>query len=223
MPTFATQMAAADERALIRKIQRAIGFLAPTTVELPTTLYSAGSLIDLKTAGFLPVGMISPDGWSFGRDIEKEDVDALGYASPVRSDTTRVARSVSFTPLEKGRRHLLELQLGMDLSGVTQNPTTGEIVMDEPDLPVNGEYRLLVLGDDGPATENWILGKGFGSVKLASTAEEVWGREGTASSQITLDISTDDEIGTPVRHFIAGTGAVKYKDVLGFTQAVATP
>jgi hypothetical protein len=219
MPTFATQMAAADERALIRKIQRAIGFLAPKSVDLPTSLYSAGSLIDLKAEGFLPVGIISPDGWSFGRDISKEDIDALGYASPVRSDTTKVARSVTFTPLEKGRRHMLELQLGMDLSGVTQDPTTGEIVIDEPDLPVNSEYRLLVLGDDGPATENWVLGKGFGSVKLASTAEEVWGSSGAVSSQITLDIATDDEIGTPIRHFIAGTGAVTHKDVLGFTQA----
>src|SRR5438046_10729416 len=98
MPTFATQMAAADERALIRKIQRAIGFLAPKTVDLPTSLYNAGSLIDLKAEGFLPVGIISPDGWSFGRDISKEDIDALGYASPVRSDTTKVARSVTFTP-----------------------------------------------------------------------------------------------------------------------------
>lgn len=221
-PTFATQMAEADSRALIRKIQRAIGFLAPTTVELPTSLYNAGSLIDLKTAGFLPVGIISPEGWSFSREIEKEDVDALGYASPVRSDTTRVPRAVSFTPLEKGRKHMLELTYGTDLSGVTQ-AANGEIMFDEPDLPVNAEYRLLVLGDDGPATENWILGKGFGRVKLASTAEEVWGREGTVSSQITLDVFTDDEIGTPVRHWIAGTGAVKYKDVLGFTQAPVGP
>ncbi|GAA3405056.1 hypothetical protein [Pseudarthrobacter polychromogenes] len=221
-PTFATQMAEADSRALIRKIQRAIGFLAPLTVELPTTLYNAGSLIDLKTAGFLPVGIVSPDGWNFSREIEKEDVDALGYASPVRSDVTRVPRSVSFTPLEKGRKHMLELTYGTDLSGVTQ-AANGEIVFDEPDVPINAEYRLLVLGDDGPATENWILGKGFGRVKLSGTAEEVWGREGTVSSQITLDVFTDDELGTPVRHFIAGTGAVKYKDVLGFTQAPVGP
>lgn len=220
MPTLQTQMAGADSRALIRKIQRAIAFLAPMSVALPTSLYSAGSLVDLKAAGFLPIGIVSPDGYSFSREVNKEAVDAFGYASPVRSDVTTVPRSISFTPLEKGRKHMYELTLGADLTGVTQSPTTGEIVIDEPDLPINADYRFIVLGEDGPATDNWILGKGYHRVNLATTAEEVWGREGAVSSQLTFDVFTDDAVGTPVRHYLAGTGAVKHKDVLGFTQGV---
>ena len=219
MPTISEQIAAADERGLVRKIQRAMAFIAPTTVELPESLYSTGSLVDLKTSGFLPVGLVSPDGYSFSREIEKEDIDALGYASPVRSDVTRVPRSVTFTALEKGRRHMLELTYGTDLSAVTQDATTGEIVFDEPDLPVNAEYRLIVVGEDGPASENWVMGKGFFRVKLSGTAEEVWGREGAVSQQFTLDVFSDDEAGVPVRHYIGGTGAVAHKDVLGFSAA----
>lgn len=221
MPTISEQIAAADERGLVRKIQRAMAFIAPTTVELPESLYSTGSLVDLKTSGFLPVGLVSPDGYSFSREIEKEDIDALGYASPVRSDVTRVPRSVTFTALEKGRKHMLELTYGTDLSAVTQDATTGEIVFDEPDLPVNAEYRLIVVGEDGPAAENWVMGKGFFRVKLSGTAEEVWGREGAVSQQFTLDVFSDDEAGVPVRHYIGGTGAVAHKDVLGFTQSAA--
>ena len=221
MPSFQTLQQDADSRALVRKIQRAIGFLAPKTVELPTSLFDVGgSLVDLKAAGWLPVGLITPDGWSFGREQESEPIDALGYSSPVRDDVTRVPRTISFTPLETGRKHMFELTKGTDLTAVTQNPTTGEIVIDEPDMPVNAEYRFLVIGEDGPAVENWVLGKGFGSVKLGSTAEEVWGREGAVSSQITLNVYTDDEVGVPVRHYLGGTGAVAHKDVLGFTQAV---
>lgn len=220
MPTLQTQMTGADSRALIRKIQRAIAMLAPMSVDLPETLYSAGSLVDLKAAGFLPVGIVSPDGYSFSREVEKEAVDAFGYASPVRSDVTTVPRSVSFTPLEKGRKHMYELTLGADLTGVTQDPATGEIVIDEPDLPINADYRLIIVGEDGPATDNWILGKGYHRVSLATTAEEVWGTSGAVSSQLTFDVFTDDEVGTPVRHYIGGTGAVKHKDVLGFTQGV---
>lgn len=222
MPTFQTIQNGADERALVRKIQRAVAFIADKSVELPTTLYTAGSLTDLKTAGWKPVGLVSPDGYNFGRDQESDAVDALGYASPIRDDVTRVPRSISFTPLETGRRHMYELRYGTDLSGVTQ-AANGEIVFDEPDLPVNAEYRLLVIGEDGPAAENWILGKGYGAVKLANTAEEVWGREGAVSSQLTLNVYTDDELGTPVRHFLGGTGAVTHKDVLGFTQAPVGP
>lgn len=220
MPTFDTIRQGADERALIRKIQKAVAFLAPTTVDLPASLFEGGSLIDLKALGFLPVGMVTPDGYEFGRDITKEDVSALGYASAVRSDITEVARSVTFTALESGKKHLLELTLGTDLSATTQDPTTGEVVINEPDLPVGAEYRLLVLGSDGPAAENWIFGRGYGSVKLASTDSQTWGTGDAVQQSFTFDVFTDTEIGTPVRHYMGGTGAVKHKLATGFTQGV---
>lgn len=220
MPTFDTQRQDFDSRALIRKIQKAIAVIAPKTVDLPESLYEGGSLIDLKAAGWLPVGIVSPDGYTFGREIESEDVDALGYVSPVRSDTTRVPRTISFTPLESGRKHIQQLKYGTDLSAVTQDPTTGEIVFDEPEMPVDEEYRLLVIGSDGAASENWILGKGYGSVKLTGGGDETWGQEGAVSSELSFSVFTDDEIGTPVRHYMGGTGALKHKDVLGYTAGV---
>lgn len=219
MPTMASLQTEFDNRKLVRKIKRAVGLLAPTTVELPEALTGPDSLpIDLKTAGFLPVGLVTPAGYRFARDIEKEDVDALGYASYIRSDITRVARSITFTALQTGIKHMQELQYGVDLSGITQG-VNGEVVFDEPDLPIGEEYRFLVIGDDGPAAENSILGKGHGSVKLASVGEEAWSKEGALQREITLDVFTDDELGTPVRHYLGGTGAVAHKDVLGYTQA----
>ena len=221
MPTFDTLRQESDERALIRKIQKAVAFLAPTSVDLPESLFDVGgTLVYLKAAGFLPVGMVTPEGYSFGRDISKEDVSALGYASAVRSDITEVARSVTFTPLETGRKHMLELTYGTDLSAVTQDATTGEVVINEPDLPVGQEYRLLVLGSDGPAADNWILGRGYGSVKLASTDSQTWGTGDPVQQPLTFDVFTDTEIGTPVRHYMGGTGAVKHKTVMGFTAGV---
>ena len=221
MPTFDTQRQEFDSRALVRKIQKALAVLLPTSVELPESLFAAdGSLLDLKALGGLPVGMVSPDGYTFTREVSSENITALGYASPVRSDNTEVTRSVSFTGLESARRHMLQLKYGQDLSGVTQS-ATGEIVFDEVDLPMGEEYRLLVIGSDGPASENWILGKGYGRVKLASTGDETWGQEGAVQQEYTLDVFTDDEIGSPVRHYIGGTGALKHKELLGFNQATA--
>jgi len=220
MPTFEENRAALDNRNLVRKIQKLILVLAPITVDLPASLFEGGSLIDLKTGGWLPVGMLSPDGITYGGEREVQTVDAFGYSSAIRSDVMRVPRTIAFTPLETGRKHLYELRLGTDLSGVTQDPTTGEIVMDEPDLPVDQEYRLLALGSDGPAANNWILGRGYGRVKLQNSAEEVWGGEDALSQQLTLDVFTDAEIGTPVRHYVAGTGALAQKAQLGFTAGV---
>jgi hypothetical protein len=219
MPTFDTIRQDSDNRNLVRKIQKAIAFIAPKTVALPTTLFGAGgSLIDLKTIGWLPIGMVTPDGYEFGRDINKEDVTALGYASAVRSDVTEVARSVTMTALETGRKHMLELTFGTDLSTVTQTLANGEIVIDEPDLPVGQEYRLLIIGSDGPAANNWILGRGYGSVKLASTDSQKWGTGDPVQQSLTFDVFTDAAIGVPVKHYIGGTGAVANKTIMGFTQ-----
>lgn len=218
MATFETIRQGADNRSLVRKIQKAVAFIAPKSVDLPESLFdTVGSgLKDLKADGWIPLGLVTPDGYTFSGEREKEEVDALGYATPVRSDTTKVPRTISMTLLETGKKAVEELKRGVDLTGVTQDATTGEVVFDEPALPVDREYRLIVIGADGPADEEWIMGKGYGAVKLSESGEETWGQEGAVSSEITLDVFTDDEVGTPVRHFLGGTGALKHKTVLGY-------
>ena len=217
MTTVPELQAANDRTGLIRKIQRAVGFLAPRTVELPAALTdpTSGELQELPE-GYLPVGIVTPDGYRFSGDMEKDDVDALGYASPVRSDIIRNPRQIVLTGLEYGRRHMLELQYGVDLSGVTQ-AAGGEITFDELDLPIGAEYRLVVIGDDGPAANNWLLGRGYPRVKLAAVGEVAWAKEGALQTEYTLDVFTDEEEGTPVRHYIAGTGALAAAADLGFT------
>lgn len=217
MPTPAEIQQSSDNPALIRKIQSAFAFLAKTSVALPDSLFAAdGSIIDLKTLNWTPIGMVTKDGYSFGRDVNKEDVESMGYASPTRSDITKVARNIKVTGQEYGKRNLLELTFGTDLSGVTMDATTGEVVFDEPDLPVGEEYRLLVIGFDGPADDRWVLGRGYGRVKLASTDDTTWGSSEELKNPISLDVFTDPEIGTPVKHYYGGTGPLKHKAALGF-------
>lgn len=219
MPTFSEIQAQSDRRSLVRKTPRAVAFLAPVTAALPEALTDASGVLQALPVDYKPVGIVTADGYTFGSEIEKEDIDALGYASPVRSDITRVARSITFTSMETGRRHMLELQYGTDLSATTQ-AASGEIVFEEPDLPIGSEYRLVVIGDDGPAAANWLIGRGYPRVKLASVGEETYAKEGALQREITLDVFTDDELGFPVRHYIAGTGAKAAADDLGFTQGV---
>jgi hypothetical protein len=223
VPTLEELRQEADSRSLVRKIQIALGMLAPITAELPESIYGAnGSIMDFKAAGYKPVGLVTPDGYSFTREISTSDVNALGYTSAIRTDTDTVVRGINFTALESGKRHLLELKYGVALTGVEQDPVTGEIVWDEPDLPINEEYRFVVLGADGPALENWIQGRGFGRVKLTSSGDETWGQEGAVQHEFGLNVFTDDELGSPGRHYLGGTGALKHKALLGFG-ATATP
>lgn len=223
MPSFETQRVAADNRNLVRKIQKAMCFVGDVAgtnaVTVPSTLFHTdGTLIDLQVAKWKPLGMVSPDGYTFGRDVSTEEVNALGYASSIRSDPTAVARTVSFTPLETGRRALKEIQLGQSLATNTQSIANGEVVIDHVDLPVNADYRLLVVGLDGATADQWLMGRLYPSVKLGNTGEETWGNEGALSQQLTFNVFSDATLGTPCREFFGGTGAKLHKTALGYTQ-----
>lgn len=217
MATFAELMRDADHRGLVRKARRAMGFIRRASEgDLPEAITEASGLpVDLKSEGFKPIGLVTPEGYRFGRDVETNEVDALGYSSFIRTDTLRVARTVAVNPLQFGQRHLQEIRYGMDLSGIAPDTESGEIVFDEPDLPIDDEYQLIVVADDGPAANNWIFGRGYGVVKLASGDEEAWGQE-VIQNALTFNVFPDEETGTPVRHYLGGTAAQAHVDILGY-------
>lgn len=225
MPTFDQQRTDFDNAKLIRKLNKSIAVLRKKTeaVELPESLYEGGELIDLKALGFLPVGKVSTDGYTFNREVSREAVTSLGYYSPDRNDVTEVPRSITFTANERGRKHMLELIYGTDLSGVTQDPTTGEVVFDEPETPVDSDYELVVIASDGPTDDNWLVGRGYPLVRVNNGGTESWTQEGASTTEITLDVFTDDDLGIPVRHYMGGTGALRHKEDLGFTAGAPTP
>lgn len=216
--TVRAAIAAGENRKLVRKIQTSMSFLAPVSVDLPDALTTTtpGNFIDLKTAGWIPVGLVTPEGYQFGRDIETDEIFALGHADAVREDIMKVTRSISFNMLETGRKQILRVYHGTDLTGVTPATGTSEIVFDEPAMPENSEWRFLTVGVDGPADEEWIMGRGFPRVKLTGGGEENWQQEGGLTHPVTLKPIFDEEYGTAVRHYMGGTAVEKYKDLLGF-------
>ena len=212
MPTFASIKTAADTTSAVHKALEALAFLAPSTVELPDAITGVDKApVDLIALGFWPVGLVTPDGYTFGGDVEKSEVEALGYSTPVRSDIIRAPKTVAFTALESDRKDLAELIYGMDLSTVEAG-ANGEVVFDEPAVPLGGEYRLLVISRDGTAAAPYYRGRGYGRVKLANVPEEVWSASDPRQYPIELDVLTDDDLGTPVRHYLGGSGfdAVAY-------------
>lgn len=214
--TFPELQASAENRNLVRKILRAVAFIGDSSVEMPENLTDeSGNVISLPS-GWKPVGLVTPEGFTFGGETETDETPALGHASPVRKDTIGITRSVSLTALEHGRRHLLEVYFGQDLSGITPDAETGEIVWDEIDLPLDVERRLLVIGNDGAPSSNWIMGRGFPLVKLSERGEETWGAEGAVELPLSFDVFTDPDEGTPVRHYTGGLGAKANATALGF-------
>lgn len=224
MATFDELHTEAHRRSLIRKAIKSIAFIRKKDADnkpIEILFAGPGAFIDLKSEGWLPIGLVTDDGYTFGRDTNVDDITSHGFANPTRKDVVSVERSVTTTIQEYGKRHIEELIQGADLSGVTQNAQTGEVVTDEQDLPTPGAYELLVVAMDGPVDQRWYLGKFFPSVQLSEASEEAWGKEGAIEREVTFDVFTDEELGFPVRHFIGGPAAAASKDILGYDAAPA--
>lgn len=220
MATISQQMRQNDNRKLAFKPVRSVGFIGTSETQVPDSLYGEDDqLKDFKNEGWLPTGLVTTEGYTFSREIEREAINAFGYTSPIMNPITAVPRTISFTPFEVTRKHMLRIAIGAETEGITMNPRTGEVVIQEPEMPVDFEFPFLVLGEGGPADENFVQGKGFYSVRLQTTAEEVWGNEGTAAKQWTLDVFTGSESGVPIQHYFGGTGMLAHHDDLGFELA----
>ena len=189
--TFDSLKTSSDNRNLVRKTRAAIMFLAPTSATMPAALMTAAATLTALSADWWPVGLVTPDGYTFASDTSKEDVEALGYIEPVRSDITKVAKSIEVTAYESLKRNMQQLIYGVDLSQVKQSATTGEVKFDEAPLPSQEEFRALIISKDGPASDQWIVGRGYPLVKLSELPEEVWNSSDATSVKLKFDIFTD--------------------------------
>lgn len=217
--TIASLKQEADHPELIRKIQNAVAFLAPMSVAMPESIFGTDGALQPLPSGFFAVGMTAKEGYTFGAEVEKAEVEALGYAEPVRTDITKVAKSVEFISYETLKRNLQEVLYGVDLSTVKQT-AAGVVTFKEAPLPQFSEYRLIVVGADGPADNEWITGRGYPRVKIGEIPEEVWNAEDAVQAKLKFDVMTDATLGTSVIHYRGGTGAVKSKTVLGYAQVI---
>lgn len=153
------------------------------------------------------------------RRCELEEVEALGYVESVRTDVVKAPKTIKFSCLEPYRRNLQQLVYGLDLSQTKADKNTGEVVFDEAPVPLHDEYRLLAVMADGPADNEWLIGRGFPRVKPATIPEEAWKSSDPTQFDLELSVFTDAVLGTPCRHYIGGTGAVRSIDALDFDKA----
>lgn len=216
--TFAEMKNGADNTALIRKVLEAVCFLAPIDAPIIDTLTDASGALQPLPEGYLPVGIVTPEGYQFSSDVTTAEVEGFGYANNVREDIIRAVRGISFTTLEY-KANVLSLAYGMDVSTV-QQAVNGEIVIDLPPLPEKKFYRGIVIGRDGSGENEIFIAKHVPRVYSVNIPEEVWSAD-PISFAIDLTLEFDKEAGTDQRNFIAGPGAKTLGAAMGFTQAGA--
>lgn len=217
--TFAEFQADNENTKAVRKILGAVLALAPEDAAPIASISGADGLtVSALPAEYWPVGLLTPDGITFDREVSTDEVEALGHASPVREDIESAARRLSFSALEVLRKGVRELAEGVDLSGVEVS-ATGEVTYDIPDLPLQRYYRAVVIGFDGSPESPHFDGIFYPRVSVTSFPSEQWQKSGARTAEIGMTAYADPELGFIQRNFHAGAGFQAIAGDLGWTTA----
>lgn len=203
MATFAESKQ--HNRANVRKPLELAIFVKPAEDgDTPITAIWDGTGLVVPT-GYFGVGMTTKDdGATWTRDQETADVNAHGYAQPVRRDITSDVSGLSFTMIES-KRQSMELYHGLDLSGVTTD-ADGNFFFDKPARPVQTRYRVLALGKDGDGPDAVYMARWLPSAEITEQAEQAWSEGEEIRYPAAFTAYLDEEVGTSLREIWGGPG-----------------
>ncbi|MFF0816634.1 Ig domain-containing protein [Rhodococcus sp. NPDC003318] len=170
----------------------------------------------------LPVGawdfglLLKDDAITLTRELEKSDINAIGYSNPVRSDFTSDIAGLQFTGLE-ANRYNIENNLGVDLSQMVADPETGEIAFDQPAVTAIRQQRYLTITQFNTGDDRIYLGRLFYAGEVSEMGEQtITDGEGSLTWPTTVNAMVDTEHGVAVRHYFGGPGWNRVLEDAGF-------
>ena len=213
---------------LTTKIQRLHLFKAPMTAPIPDAITGLNvdvvELLELDVAdGWADMGLIgSDDAPTWSREMDTEDLNAIGFRDAVRTEITSDVANLTATFLEKNR-HVIETYDNVDMSGITPNPETGEIKWVRPsDAPLI-KSRYAAYGQDGSGADRVWMVKILTAGVIDSVDDQTWGGEGFLTWPVTLKGLVDTEVGTSMITYMGGPGVRANLEAMGFPPYVPTP
>lgn len=210
---------ARHQRQLILKPNEAHIFGFPMSVA-PVQKITEG--VDGKLAE-LPVGAFDfgllnkEDAITLSREVEKSDINAIGYSNPVKSDFTSDISGINFTGLETNR-HNIENNLGMDLSAMVADPITGEIAFDQAAIAQIRQLRYLLISKANSGVDTIYIGRQFYCGEVTEMGEQtITDGEGALTWPTVVNGMVDTEYGVSIRHHFAGPGWQRVLEDAGFS------
>lgn len=223
-PSVQSMEVAKLQAELTTKIQRLHLFKAPMTAPIPDAITGMTAdatpvveLLELDVAdGWADMGLIgSDDAPTWSRDMDTEDLMAIGFRDAVRTEITQDVANLTAVFLEKNR-HVIETYDNVDLSGLTPDPETGEIKWIRPsDAPLI-KSRYAAYGQDGSGVDRVWMVKILTAGVIDSVDDQTWGGEGFLTWPVTLKGLVDTEVGTSMITYMGGPGVKSKLAALGF-------
>lgn len=224
MPMTIAELEVAElKRELIFKPQAAHVFGASTLVDPVQfiTEGATGGLAELPE-GWFDFGLLDKDqAIALSRNMEKADINAVGFRDPVRSDVTTDVFGMTFNGLEINR-HNIEYNLNVDLSAHVPKAVTGEVAFDQPTAGSSKRGRFLTIAQDGTGADTIYIGRQWYAGEVTETGDQtITDGEGALMWPITVESRVDTDFNASVRHFFGGPGLRSRLSEAGFL-AMAT-
>lgn len=156
-------------------------------------------------AGYKSVGMTTKDdGAAWSREQDTADVEAHGYAEPVRRDIISDVTGLAFTMIES-RLQAMELYHGLDLSEVSTD-ADGNFYFDKAARPVQRRYRVFALGKDGAGPDAIYMARWLTNAQVTENGEQAWTEGTEVQYPATFTAYHDEGVGTSIREIWGGPG-----------------
>lgn len=214
---------ARHQRELILKPNEAHIFGMPMEVDPIEAITDGadGTLAELPEGAF-DFGLLKKDdAINLSREMEKADINAIGYSNPVKSDFISDISGMQFTGLETNR-HNIENNLGIDLSEMEADSVTGEVAFDQPAVASIRSMRYLLISKANAGVDTIYIGRLFYRGEVTEMGEQsISDGEGSLEWPTTVNAMVDTEHGVSVRHFFGGPGWQRVLEDAGFKKATS--
>lgn len=132
---------------LIRKMTDASVFVGAHSASAITTLTGTDKLLLPLPAGYDDVGLLNSDGAQFARSVDTSEVKSNGRVEPSRVDIKKDTTTLKVS-CQETKMTTIGLYTGQDMTAITADPTSGEVVIAKSPRPTTKYYRVLALGVD---------------------------------------------------------------------------
>lgn len=224
MASFDTLHAEAHRRGNIRKAVRTAAYLGRRSeVAPPESMFTNADgeveIVDLKEAGFSPIGLVTVDGFNFEREDSNSEVQSQGFLSPTREDLESSNRTVTFTMQEVMKKANKEFLNGTRYDDAVFTEGDSELVLRNPEFPQHEEWCLVVVAIDGPSGNEHLDAKVLPTIKVQTVGGEQFGGDTERNREVTARVYVDDELGVPEIDIIGGHAFARTAEDLGWADS----
>lgn len=217
MPGVAYDSLHHKNEALIRRAIDGSVFIAPFSAPAITTLTDTDKLLKTLPAGYEDVGLLDDGGVTMPRSVDTANVTSYGRVEPTRTDVTKDTKTIKIVAQET-KALTIGLYTGADMTGITADPTTGEVGIAIPARPTMRYYRCLVLSVDLSDAGEIYQAKFYPKVNVTDYEDEKHQSKGDdpITRGVTLTAKVDDTLGYSMKELYGGQGWAALKTAMGF-------